>query len=205
MAPKSGSGSPRRRSGRVLLALGLVTSGLAGVACEEKVVQSTYKPPPPSSAGSAMAGAAEDAGPPKVEFQESDFAETERSRDPFRSFAGMFAEEAKTTVRSQREVLLDQFSVDELKLIGLVTRINPAKAMLVDPTGKGHVVQRGQFIGRAERVQAGTSGAEYEINWRVDRIRDEDIVLVREDPTHPDVPSATRVIPLRPDNIQTSD
>ena len=102
-------------------------------------------------------------------------------------------------------MLLDQFSVDELKLIGLVTRINPAKAMLVDPTGKGHVVQRGQFIGRAERVQAGTSGAEYEINWRVDRIRDEDIVLVREDPTHPDVPSATRVIPLRPDNIQTSD
>ncbi|MGE0321936.1 MAG: pilus assembly protein PilP [Polyangiaceae bacterium] len=193
-----------RRARRAMLAVGLFVAGLALIACEDKVAQSTYQPPPPGSVASASAGAAEDAGPPKVEFQEADFSETERSRDPFRSFAGIFAAEAKTTVRSQREVLLDQFSVDELKLIGLVTRINPAKAMLVDPTGKGHVVQRGQFIGRAERVQAGTSGAEYEINWRVDRIREEDIVLVREDPTHPDVPSATRVIPLRPENIQTS-
>jgi type IV pilus assembly protein PilP len=95
---------------------------------------------------------------------------------------------------------LDQYNVDELKLIGIVTGIHPAKAMLVDPTGKGHVVQRGQYIGRPEVVQAGTgSGASYEINWRVDRIRDGDIVLVREDPKNPDVPSATRVIPLRPE------
>lgn len=204
MATKTGSAQSPQRARRALLVVCL-SAGLAGVACEDKVVQSNYQPPPPSSvAAVGSAGPGEDAGPPKVEFQEADFSETERSRDPFRSFAGMFAEEANTTVRSQREVLLDQFSVDELKLIGLVTRINPAKAMLVDPTGKGHVVQRGQFIGRAERVQAGTSGAEYEINWRVDRIREEDIVLVREDPTHPDVPSATRVIPLRPENIQTS-
>ncbi len=191
-----------RISAVVLLSAGV---GLAG--CDAEVSQSTYVAPPPGSVASAEAVAAsEDAGPPKVEFQEADFSESERSRDPFRNFASMFAEEAKTSVRSQREVLLDQFSVDELKLIGLVTRISPARAMLVDPTGKGHVVLRGQFIGRAERVQSGSSGAEYEINWRLDRIREEDIVLVREDPTHPDVPSATRVIPLRPEStIQTSD
>ena len=58
---------------------------------------------------------------------------------------------------------------------------------------------RGQFIGRAETVQGGASGAEYEINWRVERIRESDIVLVRDDPTNPDVPSATRIIPLRPE------
>ena len=46
---------------------------------------------------------------------------------------------------------------------------------------------------------AGRTGASYEINWRVDRIRDGDIVLIREDPANPDVPSATRVIPLRPE------
>ena len=111
----------------------------------------------------------------------------------------MFVEEAKTRVKSQREVVLDQYSLDELKLVGIVTRILPPRAMLVDPTGKGHVVVRGQFVGRAEIVQGGTKGADYEINWRVDRIRDNDIVLVREDPTNPDVPSATRVIPLRPE------
>ena len=45
----------------------------------------------------------------------------------------------------------------------------------------------------------GASGTVYEINWRVDRIRSSDVVLVREDPSNPDVPSATRVIPLRPE------
>jgi type IV pilus assembly protein PilP len=81
--------------------------------------------------------------------------------------------------------------------VGIVSRIQPAKAMLVDPTGKGHVIKRGQFVGRAEIVQGGTSGADYEINWRVERVRDSDVVLVREDPANPDVPSATRVISLR--------
>jgi type IV pilus assembly protein PilP len=96
--------------------------------------------------------------------------------------------------------VLAQFGIDELKLIGIVTRAEPAKAMLVDPGGTGHVVQRGQFVGRADIVQAaGRTGASYEINWRVDRIRDGDIVLIREDPSNPDVPSATRVIPLRPE------
>jgi type IV pilus assembly protein PilP len=76
--------------------------------------------------------------------------------------------------------------------------------MLIDPTGKGHVIQRGQFVGRADVVQGtGSSGSTYEVNWRVDRIRDGDVVLVREDPANPDVPTLTRVIPLRPETDQT--
>ncbi|GMV16184.1 MAG: pilus assembly protein PilP [Polyangiaceae bacterium] len=145
-------------------------------------------------------------GPPKIDFQEAEFAENEKSRDPFRSFSTMFVEEARGKVKSQREVLLDQYAVDELKLVGIVTGIDPAKAMLVDPTGKGHVVQRGQFVGRAEVVQASTTTARsYEINWRVDRIRDGDVVLIREDPQNPDVPSATKVIPLRPEGSVVSE
>lgn len=128
-----------------------------------------------------------------------DFAEASRWRDPFMSYANEFAQEAKKRVKSQREVLLDQYALDDLKLAGLVTGMRPARAMLIDPTKTGHVVHEGQFVGRSEVVQSGSSGAEYEINWRVDRIRDTDIVLVREDPANPDVPTATRVIPLRPD------
>jgi type IV pilus assembly protein PilP len=130
-----------------------------------------------------------------------DFSEAARWRDPFASYAGEFAREAKKRVKSQREVLLDQYTLDELKLTGLITGIRPARAMLIDPTKTGHVVHEGQFVGRPEVVQGGTSGAEYEINWRVDRIRDTDIVFVREDPANPDVPTATRVIPLRPEDI----
>lgn len=137
---------------------------------------------------------------PKMEIREGEFAESDKSRDPFRPFAATFAEEAKGQVRSQRRVVLDEYSIDELKLIGIVTRIHPAKAMLVDPTGKGHVVQRGQLVGRAETVQpSGPGGTSVELNWRVDRIRDGDIVLVREGPQNAQIPTATRVLPLRPE------
>src|SRR5690606_5540883 len=108
-------------------------------------------------------------------------------------------------VRSQREVVLEQYAIDELRLVALIQRIHPPRAMLVDPTGVGHVVQRGQFVGRASVVQpTGGVGAAYEVNWRVDRIRDGDLVLVRDDPSNPEVPSATRVIPLRSEEVATS-
>jgi type IV pilus assembly protein PilP len=162
----------------------------------------------PTTTGGAAAGTSAkqaDVAPPKLEVTEADFAETERSRDPFRAFTDIFKEENKGSAKSQREVVLSKYAIDELKLIGIVTRAEPAKAMLVDPGGVGYVVQRGQFVGRADIVQAaGRTGASYEINWRVDRIRDGDIVLIREDPANPDVPSATRVIPLRPEGTDVA-
>ena len=173
---------------------------MASVACGDD-------PPPAAAASTAAKKSRKEAAqePPKAEPRPPsapvDFAEAARWRDPFASYAGEFAREAKKRVKSQREVLLDQYSLDELKLTGLITGIRPARAMLIDPTKTGHVVQEGQFVGRPEVVQGGTSGAEYEINWRVDRIRDTDIVFVREDPANPDVPTATRVIPLRPEDI----
>lgn len=179
----------------------LLVAVLPLLGCDEEVVQGKA-PVVKAQADAGVADAADAApeAPPKVDFQEAEFSESERSRDPFRSYAQMFADEARGKFKSQREVILDQYSLDELKLIGIVTRIRPAKAMLLDPTGVGHVIQRGQFVGRPEVVQIGSQGgASYEINWRVDRIRDGDIVLVREDPSNPDVPSATRVIPLRPE------
>jgi type IV pilus assembly protein PilP len=180
----------------------LVGLPLALAGCGDDVVQDTGKYGPAASAR-ALASAAPSgsaARPPQREFPESDFTETERSRDPFRPYARKFAEEAKGRVKSQRQVLLAEYSVDDLKLIGIVTRLEPARAMLVDPTGKGHVVRRGDFVGRADLVQmAGATGATYELNWRLDRIRDGDVVLVREDPNNPDVPAATKVIPLRPE------
>lgn len=142
-----------------------------------------------------------DAGvPAKVELQESEFAESERSRDPFRAFVVNFVEEARTQTKSQREVVMEEYSIDEMKLIGIVTGGVESRAMLVDPRGNGHVVRRGQFIGRAEIIQSESKGSKaYEINWRVDRIREGDVVLVREDPKNPEVPSSTRVLALHPE------
>ena len=151
-------------------------------------------------ADAGAADAAADSAVPLKPVDEAELAESDRSRDPFRSYAQLFVEEARKAVRSQREVVLDQFSLDELKLIGIVRSGAVAVAMLMDPSGKGHTVRRGQFVGRPEVVQgAGQGGTPYEINWRVDRIRDGDVVFVREDPRNPDVPTATKVIPLRPE------
>jgi len=156
-------------------------------------------PPPPARGPSAVAAAPSASSPtPKVEFHEEDFSETERSRDPFRSFAKLFADQGKTRVKSQRQVLLDHYAIDDLKLIGLVTHTDIPRAMLLDPSGRGWVVTRGQFIGRSEVVHSGgPGGVDYELNWKVDRIREGDLVLVREDPAHADIAPASRVIALR--------
>jgi len=185
----------------------LLLSSLLCIACgTETTTSGGDQPPPPPPRGAVAAKPPADAGADakKIEFQEQDFVETERNRDPFRSFAATFNKNAERLPSKQREVMLDQYSIDELKLVGIVTGGAENRAMLIDPTGKGWIIKRGLFIGKEEIVHAkGGSGADYALNWRVDRIRDGDIVLVREDPAHSDVPPATRVIPLRPDAEQT--
>lgn len=192
----------RGRLGRILaLSLFSLTFGCG----EDEVVQGVEAP-----ATNRRTKAAETATdtkrdlPPPVDFQESSFTESDRSRDPFRSFAKVFVEESRSQVKSQREVVLEQYSIDELKLVGIVTGMNPERAMLIDPTGLGHVVLRGQYIGRATVVQpSGGVGAAYEVNWRVDRIRDGDMVLVRDDPANPEIPAATRVVPMRSGDLDS--
>lgn len=191
---------------RRLVVLGLVS--LTSLGCEDEVVipasALSASSTPGGVPGAPAPGAPIAADPnamepplPPVAFQEEDFSENDRSRDPFRSFQDLFLEKNDRKTFQGAKVLLENFSIDDLHLIGVITGIQPAKAMLVDPTGKGHVIQRNDLIGKAERVQSGGGGGEFEINWRVDRIRDSDVVFVREDPANPDVPSATRVLSLR--------
>ena len=162
-------------------------------------------PPPPVQRG---AQAAVDAGPPpkltaSPEFSENDFVESDKSRDPFRNFAKIFVEQNQRPARVQRDVLLAQYTIDELRLVAIVLSSDHPRAMFIDPTGKGWVIRRGDFIGRPDLVHVGgTNGTDYQLNWRVDRIRDGDVVLLREDPAQPSIPPATRVIPLRPDSTK---
>jgi type IV pilus assembly protein PilP len=177
----------------------------AVVACSEEVIVQNTPRPVTTGATSANAGSSAGQAPgtpvplPPVLFQEDDFAENDRSRDPFRSFQDLFLEKSDRKMWQHAKVLLPDLALDELRLIGVINGIVPAKAMVVDPAGKGHVIQRNDLVGKAERVQAGGGGGEFEINWRVDRIRESDVVFVREDPANPDVPSATRVLSLRTD------
>ncbi|MFA9470053.1 MAG: pilus assembly protein PilP [Deltaproteobacteria bacterium] len=129
-------------------------------------------------------------------YTDDDFSELDiQNRDPFRSFARAF--KAQAAAPAQRRVLLPSTSLDEMNLIAIVTGIATPRAMLTDTAKVGHVIRRGDYIGRPEVVQTGGSeGMPVTLNWRVDRIRPGSVVLTREDPTSPDKPPLTRVMPL---------
>jgi type IV pilus assembly protein PilP len=129
-------------------------------------------------------------------YTDDDFSEMDvQNRDPFRSFAKAF--KAQAAAPAQRRVLLPSTSLDEMNLIAIVTGIATPRAMLTDTAQVGHVIRRGDYIGRPEVVQTGGSeGMPVTLNWRVDRIRPGSVVLTREDPTSPDKPPLTRVMPL---------
>jgi type IV pilus assembly protein PilP len=135
-----------------------------------------------------------DSGP--TVYTDDDFSELDiQNRDPFRSFARAF--KAQAAAPAQRRVLLPSTSLDEMNLIAIVTGIATPRAMLTDTAQVGHVIRRGDYIGRPEVVQTGGSeGMSVTLNWRVDRIRPGSVVLTREDPTSPDKPPLTRVMPL---------
>jgi type IV pilus assembly protein PilP len=177
-----------------------MTAAGFSVGCGDKVMQAPPPPPQrqaelPSAAASATSAVAQ------TEYSENDFVENDRNRDPFRSFARSFVETGKKPTVNQRAVVLAQYSIDELKLVAIVTGGEYPRAMLVDPAGKGWVVKRGDFLGRPDIVHTGGSnGTDYQLNWRVDRVRDGDLVLIREDPAQPGIPPATRVIPIRPES-----
>jgi type IV pilus assembly protein PilP len=187
----------------IRVASGLALLCLVASACTpDKALQAantgSTAAPPPVAAVDAGAAAAAPSALPRMEFAENDFAESDRNRDPFRTYISILVPEQKKTAHVQREVILSQFSLDELKLVAIVTGGEYPRAMVVDPGGKGWVIKRGDWVGRPEVVHiGGANGSDYSINWRVDKVRDGDIVFTREDPAQPGIPPASRVIALR--------
>jgi type IV pilus assembly protein PilP len=187
----------------------LACFALSAVACgtpDEALDKANRGPSGPLAAATpaADAGAAPSAAPPpmpRMEFAENDFVESDRNRDPFRSYASMFAPEtSKKVAQTDRQIVLPQYSLDELKLVAIVTGGDYPRAMVLDPGGKGWVLKRGDWVGRPEIVHVGgANGADYQINWRVSKVRDGDVVFTREDPAQPGIPPASRVIALRPE------
>lgn len=160
--------------------------------------------PAPSAAGPGAAGAGADAGIAVRSYRDEDFVESDSNRDPFRNYAATFQVVAETTQRAAgRPVTMPDTSIEEMRLIGIVSGVPDARAMIVDRDGVGHSVRRGEYIGRSEIVQAGgTDALPVELNWRVDRIRPNEVVLTREDPTAPNRPPLTRVLPLREEDAR---
>lgn len=185
-----------------LLACATVLGGCGDIAGNTAgSAKPTRAAPPPrgNTRGAAGPAAAPSDLPPLPvrEFHPRDFDESELSRDPFKSFEDVYRAQARNKTVVQREVLAPKYSLDQLKIIGLVGG-GTARVMMADPSGFGWVIRVGDFVGQPEVVRTGgPSGNEVAVNWRLDRIRANDAVFIREDPTRPDVPATTRVIALR--------
>jgi len=128
------------------------------------------KAPPPSAAPAAApaspaAAAVAAARPPlnpnkdallaevrKRQLGNEDFQEGEANRDPFRSFLSTFAVQP-TVVGKQHKIIMEKFTLDELKLVGIVSGdgVSP-RAMFVDPGGLGVSVVRGDHVSKADAL-----------------------------------------------------
>jgi type IV pilus assembly protein PilP len=182
-----------------IVSLLFVVLGTAVVGCEDEIMTAPPTDNAPVAKATATASASSEGGPEVREFTPEDFVESEESRDPFRDFTHLYNLKApEARVALQRPVKASEFALDELKLVGILTR-GRASVLLTDPKGFGWILHTGDFIGRAEMVSVGgTDGSEVPINWKVDLIRADRVVFIREDTTRPEIPPTTRVMPLYP-------
>jgi hypothetical protein len=193
------SRSPWRRAAIVLALAGLLH------ACGDSPAQKNdrgFGGSSPAAAGGAAAKAGEGKGKGELEplvLKDEDFTESMRNRDPFRSYSTAFR--AKAPEEMQRRVVMPTTSVEDMRLIAIVTGTPQPKAMLVDPSGVGYVVQRGDYLGRPKVIQA-TGSVSMALNWRVDRIRENEVVLTQQDPAEPTRAALTKIIPLRDEVAQ---
>jgi type IV pilus assembly protein PilP len=119
------------------------------------------KAPPPKAARPPAAVAALAPPPPasrealldevrKRPLSNDDFTESENNRDPFRSYLETFAVQPPV-LGKQHKIILQKFSLDELKLVAIVSGDSVApRAMFVDPSGMGVNVMRGDHVSKAD-------------------------------------------------------
>ncbi len=65
-------------------------------------------------------------------------------RDPFRSFTSVEVVQRDTIVASE----LQNWELDQLRLVGIMWGVDEPVAMVEDPKGKGHIIQHGDLIGK---------------------------------------------------------
>ncbi len=195
---------------RVLRLIGLagLVLGLGAACGEDAPIQPPPAAPPADAAGAQPrdaakkpAGSAAPGEPdglpplPVIDFQERDFQESSSNRDPFKDFSEPFAApQPEQPQQEKQDILVSKYSLEELKIVGIITG-SAARVLVQDPTGLGWVLRVGDFVGREEGVRGG-QGTNVPTRWRLDRIRENDVVFIRESPD-PSTPATTRVLSMR--------
>ncbi len=137
---------------------------------------------------------------------ETDFIESSKRRDPFLPYLEVIvpAQEVKETV--QREIKLEEYDIEQLRLIAIITNVGDPRAMVIPPNGEGFILRTGDYVGKADYVDPGSGAEKIQINWKVHRIHgsgkeeERGIYLVRDDPLTPTPNDVTRFLPLHAQN-----
>lgn len=86
----------------------------------------------------------------KRPLSKDDFTESDTNRDPFRSFLKSFV--VQPAQSKAHPILLEHYSMEELKLAGIITGELQPRAMFIDPSGQGVTVVRGNHISKSDAV-----------------------------------------------------
>ena len=172
----------------------------AMLGCEDEVIRVGVPTPSAEDAPAVTAPTEAEVVDPSLvplSYRDEDFVEGDTNRDPFRNYASTFVPSTTEIVRPQRDVIMPDTALEEMRLIAIVSGIASPSAMIEDSLGTGYTVHRGDFVGREDVVNAGgTEGLPITLNWRVDRIHAGEVILTRDDPTAPNRVPLTRVMAL---------
>ncbi|MEO6953850.1 MAG: pilus assembly protein PilP [Polyangia bacterium] len=86
----------------------------------------------------------------KRQLTKDDFTESDANRDPFRSFLKSFI--VVQPANRAHPILLERYSIEELKLAGIITGELQPRAMFIDPSGQGVTVVRGNHISKVDAI-----------------------------------------------------
>ena len=81
-------------------------------------------------------------------LRDEDFVESDSNRDPFRSFLSLFIDKAPVARRTV-PAIFDNFALEELSLIAVVSGTDKPFAMFRDPGGLGQVIKRGDYLSKS--------------------------------------------------------
>lgn len=133
--------SPRAVVGLPVLGLLLVLIP----ACAEEEEEDMVAQPPVANQPSATEQAAPAADTAKEEDALVYTYNAVGKRDPFRTY---FSEIENEDAVNRKLTELQQYDLDQLRLVAVIVGTATPKAMVEDPTGKGHVVKTGTLIGK---------------------------------------------------------
>jgi type IV pilus assembly protein PilP len=114
-----------------------IVSGALWLGCSGEAEQPAEKPRAQSAPASAPAASSESEGA----TAEYNYDPTNK-RDPFRSFVKTVTEEGGT------ETPLERFDLSQLSVTAIVWGVDPPRALIRDPAGKGYIVVEGTIVGK---------------------------------------------------------